>query len=114
MRRQSLVVLTLLAGSAMAGAAPAAAGVGTGCPAAPGWEELTVEAAAATVWPALVDQSPWSDEADFRESAVRPYDRDGDGSICLRTIWDDLNPQSHWAGVLTFIPRDNNSNASSR
>ena len=87
-----------------------------------GWNEMTVEEVAQRVWPALLDQSPWTDEADFRESAVRPIDANGDGSICLKIMWGEkLNPNSHWYGVgidligtptEQFIPRDNNANAS--
>lgn len=94
-------------------AAGASADSKTGCPVGTGWNEMTVEDVAARVWPALLDQSPWEDEADFRESAVRPYDRNGDGWICLKIQWgEELNPNSHWYGVEQFLPRDNTSNAS--
>jgi hypothetical protein len=85
----------------------------TGCPVGTGWNEMTVEDAAARVWPALLDQSPWEDELDFQESAVRPYDRNEDGSICLKIMWGEaLNPNANWFGVEQFLPRDNTANAS--
>ncbi len=86
----------------------------TGCPVGTGWDEKTVEEVAAIVWPALLDQSPWANEADFRESAVRPYDRNTDGSMCLKTMWgEELNPNANWFGVQLFHPRDNTASASS-
>lgn len=109
MRPGKIVLAILLV---MVSAAPALAAEKRGCPVADGWEQLTVEEAAERVWPELLDQSPWLDQEDFQESAVRPHDRNGDGSICLRTIWDDLNPNSMWHGVLMFLPRDNSANAS--
>jgi len=85
----------------------------TGCPVGTGWNEMTVEGVAARVWPALIDQSPWVDEADFRESLVRPYDRNTDDSICLKIMWGgDLNPNANWYGVEQFLPRDNTASAS--
>ena len=90
-------------------AGPVSAAPKTGCPAGT-WEELTVEAAAAIVWPILSDQTPWVDQQDFQESAVRPYDRNGEGSICLKVI-DDYAPNSHWFGTSLVLPRDNNANA---
>lgn len=121
--RLRLAWATLIALIALiAAAGGASADPKTGCPVGSGWNEMTVEEVAARVWPALLDQSPWADEADFRESAVRPYDRNGDGSICLKIHWgDQLNPNSHWylvgvdvLGTPTeqFLPRDNTSNAS--
>ncbi len=71
-------------------------------------------AAAATIWEGLVDQSPWGSVGEFAEAAIQPYDRNGDGSICLRTIWEDRNRKSNWYGALLFIPRDNNANASTK
>jgi hypothetical protein len=112
--RLRLVWATIVALIALIAAAGGASAVPkTGCPVGTGWNEMTVEEVAARVWPALLDQSPWADEADFRESAVRPYDRNGDGSICLKTQWgEELNPNAHWYGVEQFLPRDNTSNAS--
>lgn len=102
-----LVLASVLALSGTAFAAPK-----TGCPVGEGWAEVSVEVAAAEIWPELVDQSPWDGQADFQESAVRPFDRNGDGSICLKTQWgEDLNPNSNWYGVYQFLPRDNTSNA---
>ena len=102
-----LVLACVLAVSGTALAAPKA-----GCPVGEGWAEPTVEVAAEAIWDELVDQSPWVDLNDFQESAIRPYDRNGDGSICLKTQWgDDRNPNSNWFGVFQFLPRDNTSNA---
>ena len=92
---------------------PALAEPKTGCPLGSGWNEFTVEMAAEVVWEGLIDQSPWADLIDFQESAIRPYDRNGDGSMCLKIQWgDELNPNSPWFGVNQFLPRDNTSNAS--
>jgi hypothetical protein len=119
-RLASATTIALIALIATAGGA--SADPKTGCPVGSGWNEMTVEDVAARVWPALLDQSPWANEADFRESAVRPYDRNGDGSICLKILWgEQLNPNSHWylvgvdvlgAPTEQFLPRDNTSNAS--
>lgn len=71
--RLRLTWATIIALIAVLG--PAAGGSAdpkTGCPVGTGWNEMTVEDVAARVWPALVDQSPWEDEADFRESASVP------------------------------------------
>lgn len=123
MPKLRVVWTTLIALAALVSiTASASAAPKTGCPVGTGWNEMTVEAVAERVWPALLDQSPWVDEADFRESAVRPIDRNGDGSICLKIMWgEDLNPNSHWFGVgidvlgtplEQFLPRDNRANAS--
>lgn len=92
----------------------------TGCPAGD-WAESTVEAAAATIWPALLDPSPWPDEAAFA-ATIAGFDRNNDGSVCTKTIWgEDLNPNSKWyqlgveligSPTQMFIVRDNNSNGS--
>lgn len=85
----------------------------TGCPVGEGWAELSVEVAAEEIWPELLDQSPWVDQVDFQESAVRPYDRNDEGLICMKTMWgEDLNPNSNWYGVHQFLLKDNTSNAS--
>ncbi len=103
-----LVLASVLVVSGTALAAPK-----TGCPVGQGWAETTVETAAETIWDELLDPSPWGGLNDFQESAIRPYDRNGDGAICLKTQWgDDLNPNSNWYGVYQFLPRDNTSNAS--
>jgi hypothetical protein len=112
-RRSSVAVFALMLTGMLMVAGPASADPKSGCPVGTGWEELTVETVAATVWPELLDQSPWTDQQDFQESAVRPYDRNEDGSLCMKTMWgEDLNPNSPWQGVLQFLPRDNSANAS--
>ena len=108
MRRQSVVVIALVLTGLVMVAGPVSAAPKFGCPDGT-WEELTVEAVAAVVWPELLDQTPWTDQLDFQESAVRPYDRNGDGSMCLKTK-DDFNPNSNWSGTSVFNPRDNNAN----
>ena len=122
MRRSSVALFALVFSGMTMMAGPALAEPKTGCPVGTGWEELTVEAVAEAVWPQLLDQSPWTDQQDFQESAARPYDRNGDGSMCLKTMWgEQLNPNSHWYGVgidilgnptQQFLPRDNTANAS--
>jgi hypothetical protein len=95
----------------------------TGCPAADSaWQLYTVEDAAARIWPALFDQSPWTDVVDFGDAAVRPQDRNGDGNVCMKITWgEDLNPNSHWyllglevvgGPAEAFVWRDNNVAAS--
>lgn len=123
MPKLRLVWATLIALAALTSiTASASAAPKTGCPVGTGWNEMTVEEAAARTWPALLDPSPFADEAEYRESFVRPIDGDGDGSICLKIMWGDkLNPNSHWyrvgielIGTPTeqFIGHDNNANAS--
>ena len=91
---------------------PASADPKVGCPTGTGWDEMTVEQAAATIWPALVDQSPWEGETDFQETYVRPYDKNGEGSICVKTMWGEgLNQNANWYGVQQFLLRDNNAGA---
>ena len=90
-------------------AMPASAAPKIGCPDGL-WEQLTVEADAAIIWPELLDQTPWTDQQDFQESVIRPFDRNGDGSVCLKTK-DDYMPNSHWFGTSLFITRDNNAGA---
>ena len=113
MKRSSIALFALALTGILMLAGPASADPKKGCPVGTGWEELTVEAVAAVVWPELLDQSPFADQEEFLELAVRPYDRNGDGSICLKiTSGDEFNPKSHWAGTWFFVPRDNNSNGS--
>ncbi len=120
--------LRLLAGVVAALAAvgsltvSASAAPKTGCPAGQDWDEMTVEGVAATIWPGLIDPSPWTDQADFRVSAIEPEDRNGDGSLCLKIMWgEDLNPNAKWYRVgidvlgtptEVFLARDNTANAS--
>lgn len=109
-------VLLGSAASATALGAPA-----TGCPSGEGWGEWTIEAAAERIWPALIDSSPFPGGiADF-EAAVAGYDRNADGTVCIKIMWgDDLNPNAHWyrvglellgSPVEQFLSRDNNSAA---
>lgn len=111
-------VLALVLGTVTA----AVAAPKTGCPAGDDWTESTVAEAAATVWPALLDQSPWANEAAFADFLDATYDRNDDGAMCIKTMWgEDLNPNSHWYKVglevlgsptQLFVIRDNNSNGS--
>lgn len=58
--------------------------------------------------------------SDFQDTAVRPYDRrpydrNGDGSICLKTLWgDSLNPQARWYGIELYLPAENTANATNK
>ena len=119
------LVGALVFGSIVLVGPTASASPKAGCPVGNGWQDTaTVEAVASRIWPGLLDRSLWIDEQDFRESAVRPYDRNGDGSICLKIMWgDDLNPNAHWYGVgidllgtptEQFLVRDNTANASNK
>jgi hypothetical protein len=103
--------------------ASASAAPKTGCSdGASDWQEWTVEAVGARIWPALLDPSPWVDQADFTESSVRPLDKNLDGNICFKIQWGtELNPNSHWylvgiellgSPTQQFLGRDNTANAS--
>lgn len=121
MRRRSALVCALACALVLGTAVAAAAAPKTGCPAAEDWTESTVEDAAGTIWPALLDPSPWPDEAAFA-ALIAAYDRNEDGAVCVKTGWgEDLNPNSKWyklgiellgSPTQTFIVRDNNSNGS--
>jgi hypothetical protein len=108
-RRTVVVVVCVMV---MSVAAPAALAKPSkvGCPASPIWTQMTVVEAGDLIWNGLIDQSPWENQDDFTETAVAPYDRNGDGSICVGVIWENLNPNSPWFPFLTYLPRDNNSN----
>jgi hypothetical protein len=120
MRRISTALACAAIGSALL-AGTAIAAPKEGCPAGQGWDEWTVEAAAARIWPALLDQSAFPGGLDEFEGVVRGYDRNGDGAVCIKTMWgEDLNPNSNWyrfgvemlgSPVEQFLPRDNNSGA---
>ena len=115
MKRSSVALFALALTGILMVAGPASADPKSGCPASPVevWEELTVETVAATIWPKLLDQSPWTDQNDFQESFVRALDRNEDGWLCMKTTsGDEYNPKSHWAGTWFFLHRDNNSNGS--
>lgn len=115
MRRSLRALFALVLTCTLIVAGPASAEQKTGCPASPVevWEELSVETMAATIWPLLLDQSPFTGQLDFQESILRPYDNNGDGLLCMKTTsGDEYNPKSHWAGTWYFIYRDNNSNGS--
>lgn len=96
MLRSRLVVgLAVACGAVMATVGSVSPAPKTGCQAA-AVSKLSVETAAATIWAGLLDRSPWVDEADFRETAVRPEDRNGDGNVCLSIPGgEDLNPNSY-------------------
>ena len=108
------IATTLMAGTV-------AAAPKEGCPTGQGWGEWTVEAAAERIWPKLVDQSVFPAGISDLEAALGGYDRNGDGSVCVKIMWgDDLNPNSHWyqfgvdllgSPIEQFLPRDNNSGA---
>lgn len=73
-----------------------------------------------TIWPALLDLSPWAGQQDFTAFIDAAFDRNGDDSVCMKTMWgDELNSNSHWYQVgfeilgspaQMFIVRDNNAN----
>lgn len=114
-------VAIVAATAALALTVGASAAPKVGCPAGE-WQELTVEEVAANVWPLLIDANKefWGSEENFLEQAVKPIDKNGDGSICIKQIWgDDLNPNSYWytrgpdgSPTVNTIPRDNNANGS--
>lgn len=118
----TVVIVALMLSALTIGAASAAPK--TGCPAGEDWTESTATDAGATIWPALLDPSPWPDAAAFAEFLDAAYDRNGDDSVCAKTLWGgDLNPNSHWYRVgleligepaQLFVVRDNNANGSNR
>ena len=72
-----------------------------------------METVAATIWPEPIAQSPWADQSDFQESYVRGQDRNGEGSLCMKTTsGDEYDPKSHWSGVFFFVFTDSTSNGS--
>ena len=98
-------------------AATAAAAPKTGCPdSRSGWTEISVAAAASTIWAGLLDQTAFPGGLpQFTEDEVRPRDRNGDGYLCLSIqLGAEANPRSHWFGVDFFSVIDNNANASNR
>lgn len=112
---------TVACAAALAMTAGAAAAPKQGCPAGE-WQELTLQKVADAVWPTLLDTTPWTDADDFRDTAVAPIDKNGDGSICIKQQWGDaLNPSSHYyrlgvellgSPTVLTIARDNNANGS--
>jgi hypothetical protein len=114
-------MLLVAAAAALALTAGASAAPKFGCPAGE-WQELTVEQVAAVVWPLLIDANKelFGSEENFLDVAVKPIDKNGDGSICIKQIWgEDLNPNSAWytrgpdgSPTVLTIPRDNNANGS--
>lgn len=72
-----------------------------GCAAPPSaWARTTVSAAAAAIWPRLLDQSPYAGGESEFAGVIELYDRNGDGVICVKAMWGDaLNPNSHWYRV---------------
>jgi hypothetical protein len=114
-------MLLVAAAAALALTAGASAAPKTGCPAGE-WQELTLQEVADAVWDTLLDNSPWIDKDDFRDSAVAPVDKNGDVSICIKQQWGDaLNPNSHYyklgkellgSPTVLTIARDNNANGS--
>ncbi len=110
------LLLTATAGAALA--APKA-----GCSAASsGWFETSVADAAVTIWPSIVDTTPFPGGIPDLEVALGGLDRNGDGDLCLMRLWgEDLNPKSHWyqiglelfgSPVIANYLRDNTAAAS--
>jgi hypothetical protein len=109
MRRIALllgVMAALLVASSQASADP----LKVNCPNGTDWESTTVSDAAASIWPFIFDNTPWEDEADFRDSAVAPIDKNQDGLVCLKTNAQS-NPNAKWANFPFFLLRDNSANA---
>jgi hypothetical protein len=105
------LVLAALTAAMLVVAQPATADPSnSSCPNGTDWELTTVEDAAATIWPLLVNKDPWDSQYDYQESAIRPEDTNGDGDVCLKTVAQS-NPNANWYGVPLFIARDNNANA---
>ena len=102
-------------------AGPVAAAQKTGCPAAEGWNQMTIVEAATAIWPELLDRSVFPGGQADLEAALAGFDRNGDGDLCIKISGgDDLNPNSHWYRVgvevlgsptMFFIPSDNNRGA---
>lgn len=82
-------------------AAPVAAVPKTGCSASPsGWLETSVSSAATTIWPSIVDTTPFPGGIPDLEAALGGLDKNGDGDLCLLRRWGEaLNPNSHWYRV---------------
>ena len=107
---------------AAAVAMPAAAAQKTGCGGpGSGWTSISVDAAAAAMWPTLLDPSIFGSEAGLAE-AIAGEDANGDDTVCLKQIWGDhLNPNSNWyiigvaaigSPTVASTIHDNNANGS--
>src|SRR5262245_44739438 len=111
MRRVALLpglTAALLVVASQVSAAP----TNTNCPNGTEWARTSVDTAAATIWPFLVDQSPWpGGEEEFQQSAVAPHDKNGDSLVCLKRN-QQSNPNGNWYEAPLFLLRDNSSNAS--
>ena len=99
---------------------PAMGAQKTGCPAADGWELVTVEESAATIWPDLLDPSAFPGGQTELAAALAGYDRNGDDWLCVKVQPQDNNPNAHWYKVgleilgeptTYYIPSDNNRGA---
>ena len=92
--------LAIACGAVMVSAGPRVGSAEAGCPARDSFSQMSVGEAAARMWPGILDKSPWTGEDDFRETSIRPFDRNGDGDICLSiTQGEALNPNAHWYRV---------------
>ena len=108
MRRMALLlaVAAVLAVASQASADP----LKVNCPNGTDWAGMTVNDAAALIWPKLLDQSPWSGQNDFRDSVVAPRDKNTDGLVCVKTN-QQANPNGNWIDFPLFLLRDNSANA---
>jgi len=97
---------TVLVVASQVSAAPA----NTNCPNGTEWVRTSVDNAAATIWPFLVDQSPWEDQNDFRDTAVAAQDKNGDTLVCMKKN-QQSNPNGNWYDAPLFLLRDNSANA---
>ena len=106
-----LLVAGLTAAAVFAAPTTAEAAPKAGCPNdSSAWEPKTVTAAATTIYPELLPGQVGS-VAELTDYIDGAYDKNADGSVCLKTYSDDeRNPKSHFAEISVFYLRDNSSN----
>ena len=64
---------------------------------ATGWTRDTVEGATALIWPHLLAPEVFDKDPAGLAAAIGGDDRDGNGFVCIKTMWGDaLNPNSKY------------------
>lgn len=101
MRRiTAALVCTALATALLA--TSASADQKTGCPNGQGFTDppVGISAAADYIFPILLDTSAFPGGVGDLAADLASYDRNGDGMLCLKSMWGDaLNQNSHWYKV---------------
>ena len=119
--KRFLVPVVLVPFVLMTIAVSTVAGRNDGCPA--GWNEMTVDQAAAYIWPRLLAQDAFPDgQSELSDAIDATWNKNGDDEVCMK-VKTFTNPNSRWYKVgmeLIGSPTqymnvvDNNANASNR